>query len=338
MNKIKFTVIGFGHIGKRYVDLIVKNPNAEIVAIVDNNENLLLEASTQYNVAVFNSLEKLLQSNTTSHVICIATPNYLHCSQALLALNNNLHVVIEKPMGLSSNDCLEVINTAQQLGKHVFCVMQNRYSPPSAWLKEVINTKKIGAIYYVQINCFWNRDERYYANSSWKGKKAMDGGTLFTQFSHFVDTLYWVFGDIKNISTRLYNYNHASSIEFEDSGNIYFDLVNGGNGNINYSTSVWNKNLESSITIIGQKGSIKIGGQYMDKVLQCEIENYVMPTLASTNEANNYGSYTGSAANHQYVIENIIDVLQGNSIIKTSAQEGMKVVEIIERIYNEQMQ
>jgi predicted dehydrogenase len=206
--------------------------------------------------------------------------------------------------------------------------------PPSSWLKYVIEDNLLGAIYHVQINCFWNRDNRYYQNTSWKGKKQFDGGTLFTQFSHFVDTLYWIFGDIQNIQSRFHNYNHQDSIEFEDTGIVSFDLMNGGSGTINYSTSVWNKNLESSITVVAEKGSIKVGGQYMEQVLHCDIENYTMPILPQTNAANDYGNYKGSAANHQYVIQNVIDVLSGVGDIKTSAEEGMKVVEIIERIYN----
>ncbi|MFZ4771948.1 MAG: gfo/Idh/MocA family oxidoreductase, partial [Ferruginibacter sp.] len=144
--------------------------------------------------------------------------------------------------------------------------------------------------------------------------------------------LYWVFGDITNINGRFNNFNH-SNIEFEDAGFVNFDLLNGGNGSLNYSTAAYNKNIESSITILAENGSIKIGGQYMEKVLHCEIKDYVMPILASTNPPNDYGTYKGSAANHEYVINNAIQTLLGNETIKTPAIEGMKVVEIIEKIY-----
>jgi predicted dehydrogenase len=236
-------------------------------------------------------------------------------------------------MGLNVSACKQVIEIAAQQNKNVFCVMQNRYSPPSVWLKDIVSNNLLGKIFHVQINCFWNRDEKYYKKNGWKGKLQEDGGTLFTQFSHFVDTLYWVFGDITNIKARFNNFNHQESIEFEDSGFINFDLLNGGNGSLNYSTSAFNKNIESSITILAANGSIKIGGQYMEKVLHCEIKNYEMPNLAATNPPNDYGTYKGSAANHEYVINNAIQTLLGNETIKTPAQEGMKVVDIIERIY-----
>ena len=334
MTKISFAIVGLGHIGKRYADLIQSRDDAKIVAMVETNLDLHLALNKSYSCTVFSDIHDLVNQQESIDVVCLATPNYLHCEQASFLLNKGFHVVIEKPMGLSSYECQVVIDTAKSNNRNVFCVMQNRYSPPSSWLKSVIDANLLGAIFHVQINCFWNRDNRYYQNSSWKGKKQLDGGTLFTQFSHFVDTLYWVFGDIENVQSRFKNYNHKQSIEFEDTGLINFDLVKGGSGTISYSTSVWNKNLESSITVIGERGSIKVGGQYMEKVLFCDIENYVMPMLPETNAANDYGNYKGSAANHQYVIQNVIDVLNGVDDIKTSAEEGMKVVEIIERIYN----
>lgn len=330
MSSIKFAVIGLGHIGNRHADMIMQNPLAELVAIIDNNEKIGIE---KYHVPFFNSFNAFIESTIKADIICIATPNNLHCSQAIDSLKNQMHVIIEKPMGLTVAACKQVIEIAAQQNKNVFCVMQNRYSPPSIWLKEIISQNILGKIFHVQINCFWNRDEKYYKKNGWKGKLQEDGGTLFTQFSHFVDTLYWVFGDITNIKASFNNFNHQESIEFEDSGFVYFDLVKGGNGSLNYSTSAFNKNIESSITILGENGSIKIGGQYMEKVLHCEIKNYEMPNLAITNPPNDYGSYKGSAANHEYVINNAIQTLLGNETIKTPAQEGMKVVEIIERIY-----
>ena len=329
-DKIRFAVIGFGHIGKRHADIILRHENAELTAIIDTNKHL---SEAEYKVPFFSSLHDFIAANIPNDIAVIATPNYLHCEHAIQALSNKWHVIIEKPMGLSSKDCQLVIDTSIKYHKNVFCVMQNRYSPPSTWLKEIISQNLLGAIYHVQINCYWNRDEQYYANSNWKGKKQFDGGTLFTQFSHFVDTLYWLFGDITNISSRSYNFNHKDSIEFEDSGFVQFDILTGGTGSINYSTSVWNKNLESSITIIGQNGSVKIGGQYMDEVLLCNIKDYTMPNLAKTNPANDYGTYKGSAANHEYVVQNVIDVLQNKAPIKTTSLEGLKVVEIIERVY-----
>ena len=145
---------------------------------------------------------------------------------------------------------------------------------------------------------------------------------------------FWLFGEISNISGRFANFNHERLIEFEDSGCIQFDFVEGGMGSFNYSTACWNKNLESSITIIAEKGSVKVGGQYMDQVVECHIKDYKMPQLAETAPANDYGGYKGSANNHHFLIENVIDTLKGKNTITTNALEGMKVVDIIERIYS----
>lgn len=330
--KVKFAVIGCGHIGKRHAEMISRNPESELVALVDAKPK---EDLTLYDkeAPFFNSLNDFLLSGIEVDVVNIATPNGYHAEQAMQCLDAKKHVVIEKPMALSRQDAEKVIFKALHVHKYVFAVMQNRYSPPSAWIKDLVESGKLGKVFLVQLNCYWNRDERYYVADSWHGKKNLDGGTLFTQFSHFIDILYWLFGDIENIRSNFADFNHSGLTEFEDSGIVTFDFLNGGIGSINFSTSVWNQNLESSMTIIAEHGSVKIGGQYMDKVEYCHIRDYVMPELAATNPGNDYGAYKGSAQNHHYVIQNVIDVLKENSSITTNALEGLKVVDIIDRIY-----
>lgn len=333
-NKIKFAVVGCGHIGKRHAAVIAANAESELVALCDivEKEGPGLEG---YGIPFYASLDALLAAKMPVDVVCIATPNGLHEEQALKVLKAGYHVLIEKPMALSKDGCERIIFEALHQHKHVFCVMQNRYSPPAVWLKEIVQQKVLGKVFIVQVNCYWNRDERYYTGKTWHGSKQLDGGTLFTQFSHFIDMLFWLFGDIKNISGRLNDFNHAGLTEFEDSGFINFDFVHEGSGCLNYSTSVWKENLESSITIIAENGAVKVGGQYMNEVQLCNIKDYVMPELAPVNPPNDYGPYTGSAANHHFVFENVVDVLKGRGPITTNAMEGMKVVEMIERIYAE---
>lgn len=334
LRKIKFAVIGCGHIGKRHAEMVLRNEDSELVAVIDTNESVAANVA-HYNVPFFNSLTAFLASELALHtdVINIATPNGFHAQQALECLEARKHVVVEKPMALTKHDAEKVIFKALEVNKQVFAVMQNRYSPPSVWIKDLIASGKLGKIYMMQLNCYWNRDDRYYKPESWHGKKDLDGGTLFTQFSHFIDIMYWLFGDIKNIQAKLKDFNHQNLTDFEDSGFVSFDFVNEGMGSINYSTSVWNQNLESSMTIIAEHGSVKIGGQYMNEVEYCHVKDYVMPELAPTNPGNDYGAYKGSAQNHHYVIENVVKVLQGQSSISTNALEGLKVVDIIERIY-----
>jgi predicted dehydrogenase len=168
---------------------------------------------------------------------------------------------------------------------------------------------------------------------SWHGCKGLDGGTLFTQFSHFVDIMYWLFGDIVNVRSTMRSFNHQHLTDFEDSGVVNFEFEHGGLGSIVFTTSVWDQNLESSMTIVAENGSVKVGGQYMNEVEYCHVKDYEMPNLEPTNPANDYGHYKGSAANHHYVIGNVIDVLNNRRSITTNAMEGMKVVEIIEKMY-----
>ena len=330
--KIKFVVVGAGHIGKRHAEMIRRESEAELVALADIRSKEECQAES-FKVPFFDSIDELLKSDLEFDVVNICTPNGLHSEQALLALKNKKHVVCEKPMGLKKDACEKIIFKALQVSKQVFCVMQNRYSPPSEWIKSVITDGILGDIYMVQLNCYWNRDDRYYKKGGWKGTKKLDGGTLYTQFSHFIDIMYWLFGDIDNIEGKFYDFNHKETTDFEDSGFVSFDFVNGGMGCLNYSTAVANQNLESSMTIIGQNGSVKIGGQYMNEVEICNIKDYEMPVLKESNPANDYGPYKGSAANHNYVIKNVIDGIKGRTSPTTNALEGLKVVEIIERIY-----
>jgi UDP-N-acetyl-2-amino-2-deoxyglucuronate dehydrogenase len=329
---IRFAVVGCGYIGKRHAEMITRNTESELVALIDVKEKNLLNLEG-FEVPFFNSLEDFLKSGIGVDVINIATPNGYHAEQALIALDAKKHVVIEKPFALKKTEAEKVIFRALHVHKHVFAVMQNRYSPPSVWIKEVIESGKLGDIYMVQLNCYWNRDDRYYKADSWHGKKELDGGTLFTQFSHFIDIMYWLFGDIQNIQAKFKDFNHSQLTDFEDSGIVSFDLVSGGMGCLNFSTSTWNQNMESSLTIIAENGSVKIGGQYMDKVEYCHIKDYILPELAPTNPGNDYGAYKGSAQNHNYVIQNVVDVLNNRAPITTNAMEGLKVVDIIENIY-----
>ena len=330
---INFAVIGLGHIGKRHMEMIKRNPETQVVAICDIKPKEELELTDSDNIPFFDSIDALLKSGIDIDVVNICTPNGFHAQYAIKALETGHHVVLEKPIALRKRDAEQVVYKSLEMSKHVFCVMQNRYSPPSVWLKEVVSQRLLGKIYMVQLNCYWNRDDRYYKPGNWHGTQELDGGTLFTQFSHFIDIMYWLFGDITNIKGKFADFSHKDLTDFEDSGFVSFDFVQGGMGSLNYSTSVWNKNLESSITIIGEKGTIKVAGQYMNEVTYCDIEGYTMPELAPSNPPNDYGPYKGSAQNHHYVIQNVVDTLKQNGQISTNVLEGLKVIDIIERIY-----
>jgi len=330
--KIRFAIVGCGHIGLRHAEMIVANPEAELAALCDIDPKKKPDI-TKYDVPFFTSIEELLDSDISFDVANICTPNGYHAKQSLMCLDKKKHVVCEKPMALRKQDCEAMIYKSLQVKREIFIVMQNRYSPPSVWLKEMVDENRLGNIQMIQVNCFWNRDHRYYKPDLWKGTQELDGGTLFTQFSHFIDIMYWLFGDITDIKGIFSDFTHKELTDFEDSGFVTFSFIDGGIGNISYSTAVWDKNMESSITITGSKGSVKVGGQYMNEVEYCHVENYETPTLEPCNPPNEYGGYKGSAANHQYVIQNVLDTLKGRTSITTNALEGLKVVDIIERIY-----
>jgi predicted dehydrogenase len=226
-NKVKFAVIGYGHIGKRHAEMISRNPDCELAAIADVNGDALAEG-TDSAIPGFGSLEEMFDSGIRVDVANIATPNGFHASQAIQCLEHGLHVVIEKPMALNKQDAEAIIFKALQQHRNVFVVMQNRFSPPSVWMKEMIEKQRLGRIFLVQINCYWNRDARYYRPGGWHGTADLDGGTLFTQFSHFIDIMYWLFGDISNIRASFADFNHEGLTAFEDTGMLCFDFVRGG--------------------------------------------------------------------------------------------------------------
>ncbi|HAQ19834.1 MAG TPA: oxidoreductase [Prolixibacteraceae bacterium] len=330
--KIRFAVVGLGHIGKRHAEMVLWNPRTELAAVCDIRTPE--ECKTSYkDIPFYPSIDELLEKETSLDVINICTPNGLHAEMAIKALEKGLHVVVEKPMALTKTDAERIVFKSLEKHKIVFCVMQNRYSPPSVWLKSVMDQNLLGKLFHVQINCYWNRDEHYYTHQNWHGDQQLDGGTLFTQFSHFIDIMYWLFGDIKNISGQFRDFNHQSLTDFEDTGIVNFEFVKQGIGTLNYSTSVYLENLESSMTIIGEKGTIKVAGQYMNEVTYCNIKNYQMPKLEASAPPNDYGLYKGSAQNHHLVIQNVVDTIIGLQPMSTNALEGLKIVDIIERIY-----
>lgn len=326
---IRFVIVGLGYIGQRHAAIIAGHENCRLIAVCDNNP----EKSTLVDVPFFTDLDTLLATHSDFDVLCVCTPNGLHLSQAIAGVKKGFHVLVEKPLGLNTAQGQDLARRAAEQNRRVFCVMQNRYSPPSAWLKKLISSGVMGHIQQVQVNCFWNRDDRYYQQADWRGSLSLDGGPLFTQFSHFVDILYWLFGDIDDIQANFANYRHQANTEFEDSGQVIFTLPGGTLGSFHYTTATHKQNFESSITIIGEKGTVRVGGQYMDRIEHCEIEGYTMPVLAPSNPPNDYGHYKGSAANHHFVFQNVVDTLRGNSKATTNLDEGLQVVDMIERIY-----
>ena len=330
---IKFAILGCGHIGKRHAELVLHHPEAELVALIDPADEQKLQVSN-FSVPHFKNLHDFLAADLAVDVVNICTPNGLHAGQAINCLNHGINVVIEKPIALNIEDAKAIAVAAKNSDKYVFPVVQNRYSPTVKWLKELVDNGALGKIFMIQLNCFWNRDEQYYRSGGWRGTLALDGGPLFTQFSHFVDVLLWIFGDITNINAKFANFSHQKGTEFEDSGVVTFDLKDGAMGSINYSTSAFESNFESSITVLAKKGTVKIGGQYMNCLEYCQIKGAEQPTIETAEAFNDYGSYKGSASNHQQVIDNVIETLKNSSQPDVSLEEAIKVVTMISNTYD----
>ena len=330
-SNLHFAIIGCGRIAQRHAEHI--NNKAILSAVCDIVPGKADALAQNYQAKAFYNVGEMLGAETAIDIVSICSPNGLHSLHSIEALNAGKHVLCEKPMALTAGDCGRMIQAAEKNNKRLFAIKQNRYNPPVAAVKKLIDEGRLGKIYSVQLNCFWNRNEDYYKNS-WKGTMDLDGGTLYTQFSHFVDLLYWLIGDVKEVKAMMENFHHKGIMEFEDTGVVLLRFVNDAIGTINYTVNSFQKNMEGSLTVFGEKGTVKIGGQYLNELEYQQIEDYKIENLPEGNKPNNYGNYVGSMSNHDLVYDNVIEVLEKGGTITTSAFEGLKTVEIIQKIYS----
>lgn len=328
--KLKFALIGCGRIANRHAEHIAKF--GELVACCDIEERKAIEIAERYNAKAFQNSSDLLASDIEIDVVSVCSPNGLHAAHSIEALDAGFHVLCEKPLSIKVSDCGEMIKSAEKNNRRLFAIKQNRFNPPVAAVKRAIDEGRLGRIYSIQLSCFWNRNEEYYQNS-WKGSKDLDGGTLFTQFSHFIDLIYWMIGDVRSVFGFTKNFAHKGTIEFEDTGVVAMEFFNGAIGTINYTVNSYRKNMEGSLTIFGEKGTVKIGGEYLNELEYQNIEGFQFSNLESSNKPNDYGTYKGSMSNHDKVYENVVDVLSNGGVISTNSFEALKTVEIIDKIY-----
>ena len=334
---IRFAVVGCGHIGKRHAAMIQGESNALLVAVVDTawreeGEGVLAPRTWAPEALAFADLEEALR-HADFDVVAVATPNGSHVDLACRAMKAGCHVIVEKPMGLSVSSVERLKSESEKAGVTVFGVMQNRYAPAAQWLKRTHDTGAFGDVLQVHVQCLWNRDQRYYTPGSWRGTLSQDGGPLFTQFSHFLDILMWVFGPMEVDAAHFVDDTHGASTEFEDGGLVRFKLSRGGWGTFTFSTSSPHQNFESSMTVMGTEGTVRIGGQYMDKLEAFNLPQLERPELEQAPPPNDYGGYTGSAANHHHVYDNVMDVLLRGGKVATPVEEGMEVVAAIEAMH-----
>jgi UDP-N-acetyl-2-amino-2-deoxyglucuronate dehydrogenase len=330
MKATRFLLVGCGTIGERHAKLAAEK--GVLVAVCDIDEKKAKSFSSKYDCYGYTSLKDMLL-NEKADALLVCTPNGLHATHSISGLKAGLHVLCEKPMAISIADSKRMIGAAAKAKKHLLIVKQNRLNPPVAAVKTLLAKNKLGKIYSVQVNCFWNRPASYYQQSNWRGTKELDGGVLFTQFSHFIDLLYWFFGEVKTVKGFTANLAHQRLIEVEDTGVFSFVSSSGVPGTLHYSTNTKNKNYEGSITILAEKATIKIGGPYLNAIEYQEPILVDVTKLLAGNDANQYKGYQGSMNNHARVYDEFIQVIAGKQKKYVSGEEGMYSVKMIEQFY-----
>lgn len=330
--KIRFGIIGYGRIGTRHATKIEENQNAELIAVCDNKKARRDEIANVHTADVYDDYKELLAREDID-VVCICTPNAYHSEMTCAAAHAGKHIVCEKPMCLTVEEGKKMCASAEENNVHLFIVKQNRYNPPVAKIKEVLDEGRLGKVLMVVVNVYWNRNVEYYSESDWKGTRALDGGTLYTQVSHFIDLMLWFTGQWETCSFNGRCYTH--DIEFEDSGVVSLTFENGAIGTLNYTVCSEDHNMEGSITVFGEKGTVKIGGQYLNVLEYEQIRDYTIPELEPSRPANDYGKYQGSMSNHDKVIANVIDVLCNQAEPHVTAHEALKTVALIEECYRQ---
>lgn len=328
--KLRFAIVGCGRIAHRHAECITKM--GILSAVCDIEAERAAKFAELYHATAYADLDELLRQKPLLDVICICTPNGLHAGQSIAALEAGLHVLCEKPMALTVEDCTRMISAAKQANKKLLIVKQNRFNPPVLAVKKAIDENRLGKIFNVQLSCFWNRNREYY-QGSWKGTKVLDGGPLFTQFSHFIDALYWMAGEFEYVLGYGANFGHKGIIDFEDTGSVIVKFLSGAIGTINYTVNSFEKNLEGSMTIFGEQGVVKIGGQYLNKIEYQHIKNFTIEDQPAGNPANNYGDYVGSMSNHHKVYEHLDQLLKSDGKIASNELESGKTIEMISMIY-----
>jgi len=332
--KIKFGIIGFGAIGPRHKEKIDLNENAELVAVCDIDENSLQKVDGN-GVKLFTDYNEMLKMNNID-VVSICTPNDLHAPMAVDSLRAGKHVLCEKPMALTAKDCKVMVHTSLRENRKLFIVKQNRYNPPIMAVKKLMDENKLGKLFYIVVNCFWNRNNGYYEQSSWRGIKNRDGGALFTQFSHFIDLMLMFAGSVESVYTIANNFLHPD-IDIEDTGVVSIKFSNGIIGSLNFTNNAYKNNMEGSITIFAEKGTVKIGGQYLNKLEYQRLDGENIPELDEAMQPNDYGTYQGTMSNHDKVYQNVVDSLMNGGKVAVNGIDGMETTEVIEAAYQSVM-
>jgi len=330
MKTVNFAILGCGKIGTRHADKIKGVDYVKLAAVCDIIPERAKELGEKHVCKWYSKLEDLLKDPDVDFVN-ICTPSGLHPTHAIQALKAGKNVLCEKPMALTVKDAKAMVAAAKRNKKLLYVVKQNRYNPPVKLVRQLIEEGKMGRPIMCIVNMLWNRNPAYYASDPWRGTRKLDGGTIYTQASHFVDLMLMFMGKPKNVYSLMGTKNH--DIEIEDTGIVNIEFKNGSFGSLNYTTCATKKNFEGSITLIFSKGTVKIGGEYINTIDYFAVEGVDSYELEKTNiQANDYGTYKGSMSNHDQVFKDIVERMNnpkrnGNLVFGDDAVKTIQVIE-----------
>ena len=327
--KIRIALIGCGRISSNHFDAIEKHKShVQLVDVCDTDTAALKQAIIRTNARGHLSLTELLQ-NTSADLVVLATPSGLHPDQAILVAQSGRHAMTEKPMATRWSDGLRMVKACEDAKVRLFVVKQNRLNATLQQLKKAIEQGRFGRIYSVAVNVFWTRPQEYYDSAKWRGTWEFDGGALMNQASHYIDLLDWLIGPVESVMT--YTATLARDIEVEDSGVVALRWRSGALGTVNVSMLTYPINMEGSITILGEKGTVRVGGVAVNEIQTWEFSE---PRAEDAEIANaSYQTTSVYGFGHALYYENVIKTLRGEAEPETDGREGLKTLELLIAMY-----
>jgi UDP-N-acetyl-2-amino-2-deoxyglucuronate dehydrogenase len=324
----RIAIVGCGRIASNHVEAIKLIDGLSIAGACDSNEERAKALAEPLGIPAYTSYEKML-ADVECDVVAIATPSGLHPVQGVLAARAGKHVVTEKPMAISLKGADDLVKACDDAGVHLFVVKQNRLNAPIQRLKQAVDKGRFGRLYLANCTVRWSRPQEYYDQAPWRGTWEFDGGAFMNQASHYVDLIQWIVGPVEGVMARTATL--ARKIETEDTGVAILRFRSGALGVIEVTMLTYPKNMEGSITLLGEKGSVKIGGTAVNKVERWEFEDSEPDDAVVRTMDNNPPNVYGYG--HEGYYRNVLAVLRGDAKPDTDGRAGRKSLELILGIY-----
>jgi len=327
--KVRMALVGCGRISSNHFGAMEQhNADIEIVDVCDVDGVALDMAVQRTGAKGHLSMSEMLKT-TSADIVVLTTPSGLHPDQAIESAKSGRHVMTEKPMATRWHDGVRMIKACDDAGVRLFVVKQNRRNATLQLLKQAVEQKRFGRIYMVNINVFWTRPQEYYDSAKWRGTWEFDGGAFMNQASHYVDLLDWLIGPIESI--QAYTATLERDIEVEDTGVLSVRWRSGTLGSMNVTMLTYPKNLEGSITILGEKGTVRVGGVAVNEIQHWEFAEK-LPEDEQIASAN-YQTTSVYGFGHPLYYENVIKVMRGEAEPETDGREGLKSLETLIAAY-----